>query len=587
MTATLIAIALATSAPPVEARPAPTPAPAANEWVERTLASLTLREKAAQMVMPWIPGGNALSGRQLRNAETLVRQHRVGGFIVGKGNAEATKKALARLQAASKVPLIIGADVEWGAGTRLVGATLFPVQMAVGATGMPSLAYEQGYATAAEARIAGFHLAFSPVADVNSNPANPVINTRSFGEDPAQVGMLVAAYIEGLQDGGMLAVAKHFPGHGDTETDSHLRLPIIHADRARLDEVELVPFRHAIHAGAAGIMTAHIALPGIVGRREPATFSREIMTDLLRGELGFDGLIITDAMNMGGVRGVERASAVLRAVKAGADILLQPPNTQLSITVIVEAVRRGEITEQRIDESVRRILTAKAQLGLHEGRQTMGDLVWDDLRERNEQLAARIAERSITLVKDSPRQIPIEPDAPVLSIIYTDRRSNTRGAEFEDALRAEGRTVSSIRINASTSPASLDDIIAAATRARGAVVVSSHAQALPWKGEIGLPPHIAEGLGKLARSRPILFVSFGDPYVLSALPGVGTYVLAWSDAPAAQRAAARALLGLAPISGRLPISIPPHYAVGHGLQREAFYGPAAPRIPWHRLLPRF
>jgi len=587
MTATLIAIALAASALPVESRPAPAPTPAVHEWVERTLASLSLREKAAQMVMPWIPGGTTLSGRELRNAETLVRQHRVGGFIVGKGDAEATRKALAHLQGLSKVPLLIGADVEWGAGTRLVGATLFPVQMAIGATGMPSLAYEQGYATAAEARIAGIHLAFSPVADVNSNPANPVINTRSFGEDPAQVAVLVAAYVEGLQDGGMLAVAKHFPGHGATETDSHLGLPVIHADRARLDALELVPFRHAIQAGVAGIMTAHIALPRIVGRSEPATFSREIMTDLLRGELGFDGLVITDAMNMGGVLGVERAGAVLRAVKAGADILLQPPSTQLSINVIVEAVRRGEISEQRIDESVRRILTAKAMLGLHEGRQTMGELVWNELRERNQRLAARIAERSITLVKDSPRQIPLAPDAPVLSIIYTDRRSNTRGAEFEEALRAEGRTVTTIRINASTSPAAMDDVIAAATRARGAVVVSSFSQALPWKGEIGLPKHIAESLDKLARSRPILFVSFGDPYVLSVLPELGTYVLAWSDAPVSQRAAARALLGLAPITGKLPISIPPHYPIGHGLQREAFYGPDAPRIPWHRLVPRF
>jgi len=175
----------------------------------------------------------------------------------------------------------------------------------------------------------------------------------------------------------------------------------------------------------------------------------------------------------------------------------------------------------------------------------------------------------------------------VLSIIYTDRRSNTRGAEFEEALRAEGRTVTTIRINASTSPAAMDDVIAAATRARGAVVVSSFSQALPWKGEIGLPKHIAESLDKLARSRPILFVSFGDPYVLSVLPELGTYVLAWSDAPVSQRAAARALLGLAPITGKLPISIPPHYPIGHGLQREAFYGPDAPRIPWHRLVPRF
>src|SRR5690606_21962869 len=234
-----------------------------------------------------------------------------------------------------------------------------------------------------------------------------------------------------------------------------------------------------------------------------------------------------------------------------------------------------------------RILTAKANLGLHEGRQTLRELVRDDLRERNAELAAKIAERSITLVKDAPRQIPIEPDAPVLPIVDTDGRNSPPGGEFEDALRAGGRTVTALRIHSSTSPATLDDVVAAATRARGAVIVSSYAQALPWKGEIGLPPHIATGLGKLARTRPVLFVSFGDPYILSALPGLGTYVLAWSDAPAAENAAARALLGLAPISGRLPISIPPHYVAGHGLQREALYGPAAPRIPWHRLVPRF
>jgi beta-N-acetylhexosaminidase len=586
MTATLVAIVLASATPPVEARHAPLPVPSANEWVERTLASMTLREKAAQMVMPWIPGGNSLSGRALRDAERLVRQHRVGGFIVGKGDVEATKRGLAQLQAASKVPLLIGADLEWGAGTRLVGATLFPVQMALGAADVVGFAYEQGYATAAEARIAGLHLAFSPVADVNSNPANPVINTRSFGEDPQRVGALVAAYVQGLQDGGMLAVAKHFPGHGDTETDSHLKLPVILADRARLDSVELVPFRHAIAAGVAGIMTAHLALPNITGRREPATFSREITTDLLRGELGFQGLIVTDALTMGGLENFERASAVLRAVKAGADILLQPANPQQAITVIVEAVRRGEISEQRLDESVRRILEAKARLGLHEGRQTLGELVWDDLLRENAKLAETIAARSITLVRDAPRQIPIEKDAPVLSIVYTDGRAGSRGEVFEQVLREHGHIVTSIRITGSTPAQAVDDIVAAARTARGTVVVSSYSQALPWRGELGLPRHVAAGLDELARARPILFISFGDPYVLSSLPSLGTYVLAWSDAPAAQAAAARALLGLAPITGKLPIRIPPRYPAGHGLQREAFYGPAAPRIPWHRLVPR-
>ena len=237
----------------------------ADAWVERTLASLTLREKAAQMVMPWIPGG--LSGAELRRAERLVRTERVGGFVVGKGGLGPTRAALARLQRASRVPLLMAADLEWGAGMRLAGATVFPVAMAIGATGVPAYAYEVGYATAVEGRIAGLHVALAPVADVNSNPANPIINTRSFGEDPGRVGEFVAAFVRGVQDGGMLAVAKHFPGHGDTDTDSHLALPVVHASRARLDSLELVPFRSAIDAGVAGIMAAHIALPALTGRR--------------------------------------------------------------------------------------------------------------------------------------------------------------------------------------------------------------------------------------------------------------------------------------------------------------------------------
>lgn len=537
-----------------------------DAWVESTLAAMTLREKAAQMVMPWIAGG-AMTEAELRRIERLVREHRVGGFIVGRGDGEMTRRTLERLQASSKVPLLIAADLEWGAAMRLTGATLFPVNMAVGASGDPRLAYAQGHATATEARRLGVQMAFAPVADVNINPANPIINTRSFGENPRAVGEMVAAFTRGVQDGGMLAVAKHFPGHGDTETDSHVALPVIRVDRARLDTVELVPFRHAIEAQVAGIMTAHIALPRITGRVEPATMSRAILTGILRQELGFDGLIITDALNMAGVGGQEPAQVALRSVGAGADILLQPRNTVIAIDAIVEGVRRGEISMAQVDASVRRILAAKSRTRLHHRTETLFETPEAELRAANGLLADSIATRSITLVRDEQHLLPAS-GRRVLSIIYSERGTDPGGA-FARALREHGVQVETIRLTRNSTPAQIAAAMTAARRGDRLVVVSSYTQAAPWRGTLGLPEAFRTAVDRLAADQPVVYISFGDPYVVRGLPRVPTYILAWSESPASQGAAARALLGQAAITGKLPIRIPPAYEAGFGLERAA------------------
>ncbi|MGH7717631.1 MAG: glycoside hydrolase family 3 protein [Gemmatimonadaceae bacterium] len=548
--------------------PAATPA-AASPWVERTLASLTLREKAAQMVMPWIPGGSELEDEALRRAQRLVQRYAVGGFIVGKGEMHLTAHALRQLQQESKVPLLVSADLESGAAMRLLGATAFPSHMALGATAEPELAYGQGRATALEARVLGVHVAFAPVADVNVNPLNPIINTRAFGERPDRVADMVEAFVRGVQDGGMLAVAKHFPGHGDTRTDSHRALPVIQADRARLDSVELVPFRRAIAAGVGGIMTAHIALPRVTRGNEPATLSRPIVTGILRQELAFDGLVFTDALNMAGVSGYSQGEVVVRAIAAGADIVLQPPNTDLAVNAIVNAVRRGRISSARVDASVRRILAAKERVDA--GQQAADAVARDSVRalgERHRELAATIAARAITLVRHDSAMLPLEGADTIVSIVYTGRTGRASGEALERALRRAGRVVEHVRIASRAAPADLEKARAAAMRDGRVVLMSSYTQVVPGRATLGLPAAVARWVAELSAARPVIYASFGDPYVIAGFPDVAAYLLAWSDAAVSQEAAARALLGLSPIAGTLPISIPPAFEVGDGVRRE-------------------
>jgi beta-N-acetylhexosaminidase len=538
-------------------------------WIERTLAALTLRQKVAQLVVPYIEGGQPREGTAAwRRVQRLVTEDRVGGLIVGVGPAYETARWLNQVQSWASIPLLMTADLEWGPGTRLRGATVLPINMAIAAAGSPALAYGAGRITGLESRAAGLHVAYAPVADVNVNPLNPVINTRAYGSDAALVSARVVEFIRGARSSGMMTVAKHFPGHGDTATDSHLALPVLVADRLRLSTVELAPFEAAIVEGVDGVMTAHMAVPALdpQGRLRPATLSPPILTDLLRQEMGFGGLIVTDALHMDGVKGQGRPGAVaVAAVQAGADILLIPPDAAQAIDAVVEAVRQGRLSESRIDMSVRRILAAKAAMGLREGAQV--DLT--ALRGRlgtaeHEGWARDVAERSITLVRGEPGGIPVAvADRTVLALIYDDRAGHRWGAALEEALAERGARVLTIRLSRRSGAAELERARRLAATS-DLTLIASFSRALPWKGNLGLPEDIAGLINELAGAgAPV--VSFGDPYLLRQLTRARTYLLAWSEMDASQRAVARALTGEIPITGRLPIDLPPDYRVGHGL----------------------
>ncbi|PYO62849.1 MAG: beta-N-acetylglucosaminidase, partial [Gemmatimonadetes bacterium] len=320
--------------------PHPTAVAPAGVSVDSILATLTVRQKAAQLVMPFLPGAYAaLDDSEFQVAARWVDSLEVGGVIVSVGSPFDIAAKLNTLQQRSRLPLLVSADLEWGAGMRLLGGTAFPMIMAVGATGEPRDAYTIGEAAAIEGRAVGIHVNFAPDADLNNNPLNPIINVRSFGEDPRAVARLVQEYVRGLQDHGMLATLKHFPGQGDTRQDSHISLPVITADYPRLDSLELVPFRAGIAAGAGAVMSAHIAFPAFTGSDEPATLSGAVLTGLLRDSLHFQGLVVTDALMMGAIASKYGAGeAAVRAFAAGSDLLLMPADPDSALNAMVAAV---------------------------------------------------------------------------------------------------------------------------------------------------------------------------------------------------------------------------------------------------------
>jgi beta-glucosidase-like glycosyl hydrolase len=409
------------------------------------------------------------------------------------------------------------------------------------------------------------------VADVNNNPDNPIINTRSFGEDPAEVGRLVAAEVRGLQDHGMLATAKHFPGHGDTGTDSHLALPVIGADWARLDSIELVPFRAAIAAGAKVVMSAHIALPGLdAGQVRPGTVVPSILTGLLRDSLGFTGLVVTDALNMAGVVNAYGSQAAVRAFLAGADLLLQPADPAATIDAMAAALARGEITPERLDQSVRRVLRIKRELGLFTQRTVPLDSVPGVVGRSAFYGSARdLAAKSIVMVKDVGGTVHgLRSARPALTLVsYAEEDNRTVGLALTAELRSAGFAVSLLRLWPGSGPASYDSAAAAVARNPVALFATAD-RPIAGRGSIGLPAPLTALISGAARDRPTILVSLGNPYLISRLPEVGSYLIGWRSNPVTEQAVARALAGLAPITGHLPISIPPLYPRGWGVQRR-------------------
>ena len=572
------------SAPGAGALAPDTPLTAEQQrWVDSTLASLSLRQRVGQMVNVWVLG-DYTNERDSSFAEVVrwVTEDGVGGMTMSLGSPIEVATKVNVLQSRARVPLLVASDLEPGLG-RLEGgifvpymllggsATVFPNAMAIGATGDDSLAYRTAYIIGREARAVGIQVVFGPVADVNNNPSNPVINTRSFGESPTDVARFTKAFIRGLQDAGAMATAKHFPGHGDTDTDSHLALPIVRSSRAQLDSVELVPFRAAIDAGVSSFMTAHIALPAVEGNNTPATLAPRVITGLLRDTLRFRGLTYTDALTMEAVGEgytIER-SAVL-AVEAGADVLVKPTDTRRAIDAVVAAVERGEITPDRVAASARRILTAKARVGLNRNRMVSLDALRLEVGSPEHwAIADSIARRAVTLIRDSASLVPLVRSAKNVGVItYAPetelKAGRTLAAEFK--LRAPGARM--FRISQRSGRAELDSI-ARSVAGADAIVITTHVRTIEGTGRFAVAPVVAQWVDSLATKQRVIVIANGNPYVIRQFPRVQSYMVTYGVGDALERAAVRAVLGVEPIGGRAPISLPGFFSRGDGLARAA------------------
>jgi beta-glucosidase-like glycosyl hydrolase len=572
----------------------------AARWVERSLAAMSQDDKAAQLVFPGLDSTFlSTDSDTFERLQDLAETWHVGGFLVFGGSEPvpgvllnptygsvilgdplSAAATLNRLQRVSPLPLLNAGDFEWGVGMRIRGATQFPRAMAFGAAGDTALTQEAGRLTGREMRAIGVHMDFAPVADVNNNPRNPVINTRSFGEDPVRVSEHAAAFTRGLQDAGVIATLKHFPGHGDTDVDTHIGLATVPHPRDRLDAVELAPFRAGITAGAQAVMVGHLEVPAVDDTRsQPATLSPKAITGLLRGDLGFDGLIVTDSMSMQAItKLMAPGEAAVRTIEAGSDVVLHSPDDRAAITALRDAIRSGRLSRERIDGSVRRILGLKARLGLHADRMVPLERVPDVVGGRaHRQIARSVSERAVTLLRDTHRILPLQlpKGARVLHLSVVDYLSNWRiaapGRSFVPALTARWPGVTALELSDRSTAAELDLVRALAPR-HEAVIIALYVRAASGSGRLDLSPEVARLLTTIARAssaeRPTVACFFGNPYVAASLPELPTALLTYDFGDLAESSAVRALAGESVIGGRLPITIPTQAETGNGLLRR-------------------
>ena len=579
------------------------PSAKALKWANDELRKMSLEEKIGQLISV---GVNATFLNQdsepYRTLKHHIEDNKVGGIILFRGSVYESVILVNRMQQLAHYPLLISADLEAGSGMRFEDTVNFPWNMAVGATGNPDYARRQGEVTARESRALGVQQIFAPVVDINNNAANPVINVRSYGEDPAEVARFAAAFTEGAQSAGVIATAKHFPGHGDTAVDSHRGLPEINVSRDRLNTVEFVPFQASVNAGIGAVMTGHIALPQIdptpvkplpksvrgkptdtddageivdENADMPATMS-PVIGRILRNDLKFQGMIVTDALSMSGLTiYFTQAEAAVRALEAGADMLLKPADVDASFRGVRDAVKSGRITEQRVEESARKILAAKYDLGLVEQRITPVDAIDRIVANKDaRELAMEIAEHAVTLVRDEDKLVPLKnlkPGSKVFNLAITNGDDRTWIANpFVTKLEESGLKVETIVLD-ERSPE--QDVQKAIDRAKTADLVFASLYGRVRSGRalsVGVPDAGARALSAvIAAKTPIVAISFGNPYLLQNFPGLRTYIVAYGDMPSLQQAVARALLGEIDIAGRLPISLPGLYPRGTGIQSKA------------------
>jgi beta-N-acetylhexosaminidase len=553
--------------------PTPTPPPS-YPWARATLAKMSLEEKVGQMV--GVRASGLYRNPQNEDQQQLRREVQklgVGALVVFESEVESLPRVLNELQDLAKVPLLVSADMERGMAFRVRrGVVPLPFAMAVGASGSEDAARFMGEVTAREGRALGIHWALAPVADVNNNPANPVINIRSFGEDPERVARLVAAFVAGVKSGGLLSTVKHFPGHGDTAVDSHLQLAQLPVARARLDAVELLPFRRAVESGVDAVMLGHIAVPSLDPSGAPATLSHPMATDLLRRDLGFGGLVVTDALEMAGVRAAWTGEAAVRAVNAGADLILLPPQAGVAIDAVARAVREGDVPAERVDEAVLRILEAKERLGLHRSRHVDPAAIKKAVgRPEDVERALAVARSAITVIKDEGGVLPLKADEP-LRILHLVMSSDARVDSMviqgipEAELAARKVPTDTMWLGPEVSDATAERIL---ERSAGYthVLASAFVKVGAFRGSADMSEaHAALLEALVSEGRKVIVVSYGSPYLLRQFPSVPAYVCSYGWVETSQRAAIGALFGEFPVTGRLPVTLPGLYAYGHGLQ---------------------
>ena len=559
--------------------------------VRRWMSTMTLRDEVAQLI--FIPFSGTFPNsrsREYRKFVRLIHDTKIGGLVlVNWSNGRTTPKAepyalaafLNRMQRLAGTPLLVSADFERGASMRVNDTTPFPHAMAFGAAGDPEEARFEGKVTAREARALGVQWVLFPVADVNNNPDNPVINIRSYGENPQAVAAMVRAFIEGAHSDRknyVLTTVKHFPGHGDTADDTHLNLATIPADRERLDRLELVPFRAAIDAGVDSVMTAHVAVPALAPPDLPATLAPQILTGLLRNDLGFQGLVITDALEMGGIaKGYSTGEAAVRALEAGADALLMPPDPDMALKAVIGAVEDGRLTRRRIQASVAKILEAKERLGLDRKRavnlESIADVL-DSPEDRDH--AQEIADRAVTLVRDKGSLLPLQDPGRACYLVVAESRYSSEGQVFTRELRHRAPTVAEAALDPTMTRQAMDEAVRKLPDC-ASYVVAAFSTAAAFRGSVGLAGELPQFLQALiGLGKPVILIALGNPYLLRGFPDVAAYLATFSTVPPSETAAVKALFGEINIRGHLPVSIPGAAQYGEGLQVSAIR--AVPQI---------
>jgi len=557
-----------------------------NNWVSVTIQKMSIEEKIAQMFFYAVkPVYSAEDNEYYQYLKYLIKDVKIGGIHIFPAPAYEAAYLINKYQSWAEIPLLVSADMERGAGNIIKnelhnygestflpeyltgGGVHFPPFMALGATRSEELAYQMGKITAIEGLSVGINYNFAPVMDININPDNPIINIRSFGEDKEIIKKLGVSYIKGVQDSGMIATAKHFPGHGDTDKDTHIELPILNFDMRRLEDIELQPFSAAIEGGVKSIMIAHIALPSITGTKLPATLSEKIVNDILRKKLNFKGLIISDAMVMGGIKNnFDTKTSASLAIKAGVDILLLFEKPDEVIKTVLKTIKKGEISEKRIDESVKRILIAKKEIGLDKKKTKNLDYIQTVLGKKEHfYTAKKIAENSVTLLKNKDNILPIKEDEKIFFIKISGENNPENGIFLQHELEKYIDFSGKFYLWKKTCKEEVENILNC-IEDNSVLICPSYFYKGAWKGNIQINKNIVEFFETIQKKGcKIVLISFGCPYIYRSLSFVDSYICAYYSTKELEETVAKILVNKHRPAGKLPVSIPKYFNYGDGL----------------------